>query len=95
MKITIHTVLGIKQVIGQKITEIDLPRESSVGDCIAFMIKRWGDSLSSHLIDPNNGAVLPYVRIMVNGQTIEYLQGMKTLLKEGDEILLLPPASGG
>jgi sulfur-carrier protein len=95
MKITIHAVLGIKQVIGQKITEIDLPRESTVEDFIAYVKQRWGDKLSSHLIDPNNGAVLPHVRIMVNGQTIQYLQGMKTLLKEGDEVLLLPPASGG
>ena len=95
MKITIHAVLGIKQIIGQKITEIDLPRESTVEDFIAYVKKRWGDRLSSHLFDPISGAVLSYVRIMVNGQTIQYLQGMKTLLKEGDEVLLLPPASGG
>jgi sulfur-carrier protein len=95
MKITIHTILGIKQVIGQKITEIDLPQESTVEDFIAYIKKRWGEKLSSHLFSPNDGAVLPHVRIMVNGQTIQFLQGMKTLLKEGDEILLLPPASGG
>lgn len=95
MKISIHTILGIKQVLGQRITEIDLPRESTVEDFIAYVKKTWGDGLSSLLFDPDSGAVLPYVRIMVNGRTIQYLQGMKTLLKEGDEVLLLPPASGG
>ena len=95
MKITIHAILGIKEVIGRKITEIDLPAESTVEDFIAYMEKRWGDQLASHLFDPKDRTVLPHVRIMVNGQTIQYLQGMKTLLKEGDEVLLLPPASGG
>jgi MoaD family protein len=95
MKITIHAVLGIKQAIGQRITEIDLPQESTVEDFIACLKKGWGDKLNSQLIDPNSGAVLSHVRIMVNGQMIEYLQGMKTLLKGGDEILLIPPASGG
>lgn len=95
MKITIHTILGIKQVIGRKITEIDLPAESTVEDFIAYMEKRWGDKLTSHLFDPKDRTVLSHVRIMINGQTIQYLQGMKTLLKEGDEVLLLPPASGG
>jgi molybdopterin synthase sulfur carrier subunit len=95
MKITIHTILGIKQVIGQKITEIDLPAESTMEDFIAYIKNRWGDKLSALLFDPNDGTVFPHVRIMVNGQTIQFLQGMKTLLKEGDEILLLPPASGG
>ena len=32
---------------------------------------------------------------MVNGQTIQLLQGMETPLKEGDEVLILPPVSGG
>ena len=64
-------------------------------DFIAYIKSRWGDKLSSRLFDPNDGTVLPHVRIMVNGQTIQFLQGMKTALKEGDEILLLPPASGG
>jgi len=41
------------------------------------------------------GTVPPYVHIMVNGQTIHYLEGMETQLKEGDEVLILPPVSGG
>jgi len=95
MRIRIHSVLGIKQAIGQKITEIELPGGSTVEDFIAYVTEKWGDKLSSQLLDPDSGAVLPYVRIMINGQTIQYLQGVKTLLKEGDEVLLLPPASGG
>ena len=59
------------------------------------MKERWGDKLYPHLFDPENDTVHPHVRIMVNGQTIQYLQGMKTLLKEGDEVLILPLASGG
>jgi sulfur-carrier protein len=95
MRIKIHSVLGIKQAIGQKMAEIELPGGSTVEDFIAYVTERWGDKLSSQLLDPDSGAVLPYVRIMINGQTIQYLQGVKTLLKEGDEVLLLPPASGG
>ena len=95
MKITLHTILGLKQVIGQRQIEIDLSQGSTIEDFLAYMKERWGDTLSSHLFDPDSGAVLPYVRIMVNGQTIPYLNGMKTPLKEGDEILILPPASGG
>ena len=59
------------------------------------MKERWRDELYSHLFDPENDTVYPQVRIMVNGQTIQYLQGMKTVLKEGDEVLILPLVSGG
>ena len=95
IKITLHTILELKQVIGQRLTEIDLPDGSTVEDLLTYMKERWGDKLSTHLFDPDSGAVLPYVRIMVNGQTIQFLEGMETPLKEGDEVLILPPVSGG
>ena len=95
MKITLHTIFGIKDVIGQRLTEIELPPGSTVGDFLTYIKERWGDELANRLFDPDGGAVLPYVRIMVNGQTIEFLEGMETPLKEGDEVLILPPASGG
>ena len=95
MKVTLHTILGLKQVIGQRLTEIDLPHGSTVEDLVTYLKERWGDKLSTHLFDPASGAVLPYVRIMVNGQTIQFLEGIKTPLEEGDEVLILPPASGG
>jgi MoaD family protein len=95
MKVTLHTILGLKQVIGQRLTEIDLPHGSTVGDFLAYVAARWGDALATHLFDSDNGAVLPHVRIMVNGQAIQFLEGMETPLQEGDEILILPPVSGG
>lgn len=95
MRITLHTILGIKEVIGQRRTEIDLPRGSRLEDLLAYVQQRWGEGLAGRLFDPDSGAVLPYVRIMVNGQTIQFLRGMETPLKDGDEVLILPLVSGG
>jgi molybdopterin synthase sulfur carrier subunit len=95
MKITLHTIMGLKDVIGQRLTEIDFPHGSTIADFLTYMKERWGDKLSTTLFDPASGDVLPYVRIMVNGQTINYLDGMETLLEEGDEVVILPPVSGG
>ncbi|HOQ99392.1 MAG TPA: MoaD/ThiS family protein [Anaerolineae bacterium] len=95
MKVKLHTILGLKQAIGQGTTEIDLPHGSTVEDFLTYVKERWGDRLSAHLFDPESGAVLPYVRIMINGQTIQFLAGIETALEEGDEVLILPPVSGG
>jgi molybdopterin synthase sulfur carrier subunit len=95
MKVTLHTILGIKDVVGQRLTEIELSSGSTVGDFLTYMKERWGDKLSTRLFHPDSVEILPYVRVMVNGQTIEFLEGRETLLKDGDEILILPPASGG
>ncbi len=95
MKVVLHTILGLKQVIGQRQTEIDLPDGSTVQDLLTYMMTTWGDRLSPHLLEPESGRLLPQVRVMVNGQTVQYLQGMGTPLKDGDEVLFLPLVSGG
>jgi len=95
MKVTLHTILGIKDVVGQRLTEIEIPDESTIDDFLWYVRERWGDELSSRLFQPDSVAFLPYVRVMINGQAIEFLDGMETPLKDGDEVLILPPASGG
>lgn len=95
MKVTLHTILGLKEVIGQRLTEIELPGGSTVYDFLTYLRERWGDEFSTRLFNPESGTVLPYVQIMVNGQSINFLKGMETPLKEGDEVLILPPVSGG
>jgi molybdopterin synthase sulfur carrier subunit len=95
MKVTLHTILGLKEAMGQRLTEIDLPDDSTVEGFLLYLKERWGDQLSTHLFDPDSGTVLPYVRIMVNGQTIQFLEGTQTPLNDGDEVLILPPVSGG
>jgi len=95
MKVMLHTILGIKDVVGQRLTEIEIPDGSTVDDFLKYVKERWGVELATRLFHPDSMEVLPYVRVMVNGQSINFLEGMETPLKEGDEVLILPPASGG
>ena len=95
MKITLHTILGIKEIVGQRQMEIALPANSIIQDLLNLLKEKWGDKLAGRLFDSDSGAVLPYVQIMINGRAIHFLQGMETPLKEGDEVLILPPVSGG
>jgi molybdopterin synthase sulfur carrier subunit len=95
VKVTIHTILALKQVIGNRETEIDLPEGTTVKSLLAQMVEIWGDQLSPHLFQPGSDLLFPYIRIMVNGQAIQFLKGVETVLGEGDEVLLLPLAAGG
>lgn len=95
MKIRVHSILSLKEVLGGKDVEMIVPEGTTVSGLLTGMVEIWGDSLSPHLFEPGTDRLLPYVRLMVNGQTIRFLNGMETVLKDGDDVLLLPLAAGG
>jgi len=47
------------------------------------------------LIDPELSDPRPSALILVNGKEIGVLQGLETILEDGDELVLLPVAHGG
>jgi molybdopterin synthase sulfur carrier subunit len=93
--IKIHTILTIKKTLGSGEVEFRLPERSTLGDLVSMMVSRWGDELSSLILDPKSRAALPHIRFMVNGRDIAFLNRMETVLRDGDEVLILPPVSGG
>jgi molybdopterin synthase sulfur carrier subunit len=93
--IKINTILSLKKVLGQRELELSLPPGSTVKDLIAWMISTWGDKLSPHVQQPGSDSLLPHIRLMINGRSIEFLNGMETVLQDGDEFLMLPLVAGG
>lgn len=82
MTVTVHTILDLVKVVGGRDVEVQLPQGSTVGDLLG-------------ILDARAHVPLPFVRVMVNGRQAEFLEGQDTVLCDGDEILLLPPAAGG
>lgn len=48
-----------------------------------------------HEIINENGDLTGLVHIMVHGRNIEWLDGLDTIIKERDQIVLMPPSAGG
>jgi len=95
IKVKVYTILTLKDVLGKRELEISFPSGSTVRDLISYMVNEWGEKLSSHLFHPGSDRLLPHVRLMVNGRLIEFLNGMETVLQDGDEFSMLPIVTGG
>ncbi|HNQ45367.1 MAG TPA: MoaD/ThiS family protein [Syntrophorhabdus sp.] len=95
MKVKVHSILQLKEILGGKDVEIIVPDGTNVSGLLAGMVEIWGDSLSPHIFKPQSDEVLPYIRLMINGTAIQSLDGMETILNDGDEVLLIPLAAGG
>jgi molybdopterin synthase sulfur carrier subunit len=51
--------------------------------------------LKQALIDPELGEPRMNVLILVNGKEISVLQGLETVIKDGDEVVFVPVLHGG
>lgn len=58
-------------------------------------MNRYGEPLSRALLDTETGLPARYVRLLVNGQDVCFMDGLATQLYEDDELLIIPPAAGG
>jgi len=96
INVKVHTILDMKKIIGKGEIEISVLEGASVKEVVTGLVGTWGEALKSHLLESENPVTIhPYIRLMVNGRDIAFLGGMDTMLKDGDEILILPPVSGG
>jgi molybdopterin synthase sulfur carrier subunit len=91
----VRTILDLKRILGKREVEILVPENCTLQELLVTMVDTWGEKLRSQLFEPNTTTPLSHIRLMVNGQDIAFLNRMETVLKEGDEILILPPVGGG
>jgi molybdopterin synthase sulfur carrier subunit len=95
IKIKVYTIMELKKICGQRDFELSDPQGSTVKDLLSLMINKWGDQLATHLYKTGTDSILPHIRLMVNGRSIEFLTGMDTVLQDGDEFQMLPLVAGG
>lgn len=95
IKIKVYTIMELKKICGQREFEFPIPQGSTIKDLLSLMINKWGERLSDQLYKPGSDSILPHIRLMVNGRSIEFLKGMETVLQDGDEFQMLPLVAGG
>lgn len=66
---------------------------SSLQECVDSMERQF-PGIKERLCD-EGGEVRRFVNIYVNGEDTRFLQGLATLLKEGDEVSIVPAVAGG
>jgi MoaD family protein len=92
MKVTVRVFADLVPVIGRK-HHLELDDGANVGTLTALLAEKAGQKRRGHL--GNYRVTGGDLAILVNGRNIDLLQGLQTLLGDGDEVVFMPPAAGG
>ena len=92
MKVNYYATL--RQIVGQKTIDFDIPPGSTIGFLIQQMVNRF-PALRPALVDAD-GELLRHVHVFVNGRDVPYLENqMDTVLAAEDVIGVFPAVGGG
>jgi molybdopterin synthase sulfur carrier subunit len=93
VKLRVKFLASLSELTGVLKTEVEVPDGITVRKLIDILTERYG-KLREELLD-EKGDLRPMYNILVNGRAIEWLSGLETQLKDGDEVVFIPPAAGG
>ncbi len=91
MKILVRVFGDVSQIIGKR-HEIDVPEGSTVSTVTNKVGEKSGQRmgfLGEFQVGGKDLAVL------VNGKNIDMIDGLGTILRDGDEIVVMQPTAGG
>ncbi len=95
MKVKVRSIALIKSLLGGSDLEVDLPEGATVDDLMARLTAIGDPALASHLAPPQEESAHAPLRILINGRDITVLDGRRTVLADGDDVLVFIPIAGG
>ena len=96
LRVKVEYVGHIKNIINSgREEEIEVGDEASVADLLIVLAEKYGEPFRKAFYDKGGADVKPNYIITVNGYLLNQLDGIKTKLKHGDRVALLPIVSGG
>ncbi|MEM2889867.1 MAG: ubiquitin-like small modifier protein 1 [Candidatus Hadarchaeum sp.] len=91
MAVTVKFFANFREAAGVDKTVIE--GTADVSSLLKALVAKFGEKLGRQLFDGEK--LRETVNIIVNGRSVNLLQGIHTKLKDGDVVAIFPPVSGG
>lgn len=96
MQIKVRGYLTFREVIGEQTIETGGDQKLLLKDLLDNLSRELDENFKPLVKNLANKSTNERIVVLVNGQHYSHLKaGLKTELKEGDEIALFPPMAGG
>lgn len=94
VKVLVRFFTTLREITGKKEEQIELSKSASVNSVLKKLSENYGAEFDDYVFD-ELGDVRGHLEILVNGRSVSTLSGLRTRLKDGDQVAILPPVGGG
>ena len=96
MRVKVEYLGHIKNMLeSRREEEIDIEDNSSMSDLLIVLSEKHGESFKKAVYEAGGKDIKSNFIATVNGYLLNQLNGVKTKLKNGDHVILMPIVSGG
>lgn len=94
MVVTVKFVGALRGILGKERLTVKVEKKTPVRELVKEIVEKQ-PKLKRALIDPELEDPRPNALILVNGKEISVLEGLETVVKDGDEVVFVPVIHGG
>ncbi len=91
MPVTVKIPTQLRTVTGGE-SETEIAEATTVGEVLDGLYDRF-DGLRDRIAE--DGGLRRFVNVYVEGEDIRFLDGLETVVEDGDEVTILPAVAGG
>jgi len=92
--VKVKFVGSFRSLSGKTRLAVKLENTASFGEVVRKIVEVL-PGLQEALIDPEFGSPKANMLVLVNGKEISVLNGLETMIKDGDEMVFVPVVHGG
>jgi len=89
MDVELRFFATFREAVGQKVLEREVEGGTTVGDVLDDLVAEYDLDVFE------DGDIRPQVSVMKNGKDVYHLDGIDTVLEDGDAVSVFPPVAGG
>jgi len=93
-KISVQVFASLREALGFNVLEVETPATTLI-QLIDFISNKYEPKFKDLIINSETKELRKYHKILINGRDIDFLDKLSTKLKDGDEVVIFPPAGGG
>jgi len=97
MKVTVRMFTSLREIVGKREETILFPDNEKVNidTVLKTLSSKYGNSFTEYVYESKTDRPKAFLQFLINGNSTITLKGLKTELKDGDVLAILPPVGGG
>lgn len=95
VKVIVKYFAVIREIVGKREDDLEMDEGSTVQDLLLYLSRINGDKFKEYIYKVGTERLNENLQFLVDGRSINTLNGIKTKLHDGCKFIIIPPVGGG